>query len=107
MNNAGKLDRQIVIQQQALTYDASGGPVSNWETYKTVWANRRFKRTTERLESDQQVSSAVVEWEIRALDAPNVDASMQVVEGSDIYEIEGVLKYGREDSIVLQTKIKT
>jgi len=41
--NAGSLDRKIVIQQQTTTRDDFGGQNITWGTYKTVWANVRYK----------------------------------------------------------------
>ena len=104
--NAGYLDRKIVIQQQATTRDAFGGENITWTTYKTIWAGIAYKRTTERSESEQTVASRVVEFTIRALDAPLVDEAMRISYDSQIFEIEGVLKYGRSDKTILMTKVK-
>jgi SPP1 family predicted phage head-tail adaptor len=104
--NAGYLDRKIIIQQQTTTRDAFGGENVTWGTYKTIWAGIAYKRTTERSESEQTVASRMVEFTIRALDAPLVDEAMRISYDSQIFEIEGVLKYGRNDKIILMTKVK-
>ena len=74
--NAGYLDRKIVIEQQSTTRDDFGGENITWATYKTIWAGIAYKRTTEKTESEQTVASRVVEFTIRALDAPLVDLSL-------------------------------
>jgi SPP1 family predicted phage head-tail adaptor len=104
--NAGYLDRKIVIEQQSTTRDDFGGENITWATYKTIWAGIAYKRTTEKTESEQTVASRVVEFTIRALDAPLVDESMRISYDSQIFEIEGVLKHGRNDKTILMTKVK-
>lgn len=104
--NAGYLDRKIVIEQQSTTRDDFGGENITWATYKTIWAGIAYKRTSEKTESEQTVASRVVEFTIRALDAPLVDESMRISYDSQIFEIEGVLKHGRNDKIILMTKVK-
>lgn len=104
--NAGYLDRKIVIEQQSVVRDAFGGETVTWASYKTIWAGISYKRTSERTESEQTVASRVVEFTIRTLDAPLVDEAMRVSYDSQIFEIEGVLKYGRDDKTILMTKVK-
>ncbi len=104
--NSGYLDRYITIEQQTATRDAFGGEVVTWSTYKQIWAGISYKRTSERTESEQTVASRVVEFTIWTLDATGVDESMRISYDNQIFEIEGVLKYGRDEKTILMTKVK-
>jgi len=104
--NSGYLDEYITIQQQSVTRDAFGGEVVTWTTYKQLWAGTKYIRTSERTESEQTVASRVIEFTIWTLDAPLVDESMRISYDNQIFEIEGVLKYGRDEKTILMTKVK-
>lgn len=104
--NAGYLDRKVVIEQQSTTRDDFGGENITWETYVTIWAGIKYMRTTEGTESEQTVANRVIEFTIRSQDAPLVDETMRISYDSNIYEIEGVLKFGRNDKTILRTKQK-
>ena len=106
--NAGSLDRKIVIQSQTTTRDDFGGQNITWGTYKTVWANVRYKsqRAKESNESDQLTATRVVEFRIRTLDAPLVDEAMRVSFDSVLYDIEQIQLFGRNQDTLLITNLK-
>ncbi len=103
---AGVLDRKITIQSQSVVRDAMGGETVTWGTYKTVWAGFKPLRNMERVESGQLTATRLCEFTFRYQDAPAVDEAMQIVLGSDTYEIEGIQIWGREETIKAITKLK-
>lgn len=86
---AGRLRHQVVIEQQVTAINSSGEQDVDWETFATVWAEVAPLSARESILSEQAQSKVSARITIRALDG--VAASMRVVHGSTIYNIEGVI----------------
>lgn len=103
---SGKLDRKITINQKSVSRDAMGGETVSMVLYKTIWASFRPSRNSEKIESDEVTATRVCEFTFRYHDAPLTDESMEIVLGSDTYQIMGVQFLGRNETIKAITKLK-
>lgn len=86
---AGKLNRRIRIERPGTVPDALGQPIPGWSLVAEVWANIRHLNGIETLKADQPKS--VVKASIRIRYRTDIDASMRVVYGSAVYDIQAVL----------------
>jgi SPP1 family predicted phage head-tail adaptor len=90
---APDLGTRIVIQQRATSQTARGQQVREWTDVCTVWSRVRQANGREVL-AGQAINAAVsAVIEIRWRDG--VSASMRVVDGSRIYNVEAVVDKGR------------
>lgn len=87
---AGRLRHQVVIEQQVTALTSSGEQETNWVTFATVWAEIAPLSARESMLSEQVQSKVSVRITIRSLDG--VIASMRVVQGSTVYNVEGVIR---------------
>lgn len=86
MINVGKYRHQITIRNAATSRDAMGGVYGTGSTVATVWAEKQDWTGNEARESGQDTASLVTKFIIRY--RTDVTAKMEVVHGSDVYDIE-------------------
>lgn len=86
---AGILNRRIRIERPNTARDELGQPIPGWTLVAEVWSNIRHLNGLETLKADQPKS--VVKASIRIRFRSDVDASMRVVYGAAIYDIQAVL----------------
>lgn len=93
--NAGNMDRKIVIQ--SLT-DFGGGN-KQWDTFATVWANKRILTGREFYAAQQRQSETNVVFEIWFLE--NVNSSMRISYDNKYYDILYLEEIGRREGLKL------
>jgi SPP1 family predicted phage head-tail adaptor len=95
---AGKLSHSVQIQSLVSAQDAGTGIITeSWDTFATVWAEVRPLSAREFIAAAASQSKVTATVKIRYL--ADIKPSMRVVDGADIYQVEGVLpdpKSGRE-----------
>lgn len=89
---SGQLDRRIVLQTMASGTDSDGFPTETASTLATVWARKRFLRGDERFLGDRQQKTAEVEVEYRIRHRDDVDPTVRVKDGSELWDVEAVLE---------------
>lgn len=87
--DAGRLRHRVEIQEQDVTRDSDGGQVIGWKKIDTVWAAIEPLSARERLVAEQVQSEVTARITIRYRD--DIDASMRIKHGDDVYNIHGVL----------------
>ena len=90
---AGKLDKRVTIQQRSTTQDAYGQPVETWADVATVWAG--IEDISGREYFAAQSTQNAVQTKITIRNGLSILPAMRVVQGSDIYQIEAVLRRDR------------
>jgi len=88
--DAGKLRHRVTIQRQTVGHDSDGGRKVTWDDVATVWAAIEPLSARERLVADQVQSEVTARITIRYRD--DVDATMRVKHGDDLYNIHGVIR---------------
>lgn len=91
---AGRMDRQIVIQSAATVQDASGQPIQTWATFATVWAERKDIRGNERFAADQKMAKRTATYRMRWL--TGVNEQMRITDGGSTYYILGIADNERQ-----------
>ena len=86
---AGTLRTPLTIQQQVVTQDAIGQPLTTWTTFAEVWGDLRYKTGSEVIRADAESSAAKCSIRIRALSG--VTSGMQVTDGTTTFDIEAVM----------------
>jgi len=92
MSGAGALRNRVVIQQRqegAATQDLTGATTPVWADLATVWAEIKAAGGREALLA-QQVNASV-STTVRIRYRPDVVASMRVVFGARVFDVEAVL----------------
>lgn len=100
---AGLLNRRVQLQSFALS--SNGDPTSGtWTTTHTVYAQKMDKGSVERFATDQELAESASAYRVRYLS--DIDPTWRLVDGGDIWDIEGVLEGGgyKEESIVLVSR---
>lgn len=87
--NIGKLRHRIIIQEPVETKGTMAGTSKEWNDFHICWADVRELSGRELLRDDQVVSGVVARCFIRY--KANIDASMRVVHGDKVYQIESVI----------------
>lgn len=82
-------DSRVTIQQPGTGQDETGEPVESWVPVATVWATIRHVSGLSAIKSGADVS--VVKASIRINWRTGIDASMRVMHGATVYDIEAVL----------------
>lgn len=86
---AGRLTRQITLQAPPTGQDESGNPLTGWTDVATVWAS------IVDLSGREYIAAAAVQnavqTKITLRYRQGIVASMRVLHGEDIYNIEAVL----------------
>jgi SPP1 family predicted phage head-tail adaptor len=86
---AGTLRTPLTIQQQAVTQDAIGQPLTTWTTFAEVWGDLRYKSGAEVIRADAE--SSAVKCSIRIRYLAGVTAGMRVTDGATTFDIEAVM----------------
>jgi SPP1 family predicted phage head-tail adaptor len=89
MMRAGKLRRQLVIQQAIETQDSTGAVTIIWGTFATVWGSVEPLRGREFWAAKELQAQVSTRIRIRYL--AGVTPKMQVVDGDKLYLIEAVI----------------
>lgn len=103
--NPGQLDRRIEIQQMTETRDAGGGSKQTWSYFCQLWAKKDQAPGAEQVNADRRESINTVTWTTRYSSA--VTTKMRIVDGDDIYNIEGIAEIVRRRLMRLITKQTT
>lgn len=102
MVNAGKYTESVIIRNPATTRDALGGVYGAGTTLATVWAEKQDWTGSEAQENGQDTATLRTKFIIRW--RSDVLPKMQVVHGSDVYDIEVVMDYdGTKRELTLET----
>lgn len=96
---AGKLDREITIQQATLTQDSFGEPDAVWTDYATLWAQVIGIRAEERVVSGRVLAVKVNRFRTRY--KSGITEKMRIKYDSDYYNVRGITEIGRQDGLEL------
>lgn len=97
---AGKLIHRVIIQEPIETKGAMGGTTKTWVNFHASWADVREMSGRELNQSDQVASKVIATCFIRY--KSNLDASMRLLHGDNIYQIESVInKDGKKKMLEL------
>ena len=88
IDQAGQLDRRIIIQGFSESTDTFGQEVKSFSTLDTVWANVKEKIGSEGEEGDMIASTKKVEFIIRY--RTDVNEQMRILYNSNIYKIQTI-----------------
>ena len=99
---AGKLDRQILIEQNTPVQDGFGQPIESWGTLATVWAEKLNPKVAEKYVGDKFVPTRSIVWRIRF--RGDVTELMRVVYNSNNYGIIGTYEEGRRKYLIVVTE---
>lgn len=103
MVNAGKFTESIVIRNPATTRDSLGGVYGSGSTVATVWSEKQDWTGSEAQENGQDTATLRTKFIIRW--RSDVLPKMQVVHGSDVYDIEVVMDYdGSKRELTLECR---
>ncbi len=91
MVNAGKYTHSIIIRSPSTSRDALGGVYGTGSTLATVWAEKQDWTGSEARENGRDNATLRTKFIIRY--RSDVLPKMQVVHGSDVYDIEVVMDY--------------
>lgn len=86
---AGALRHLVTLQSMAPSRDAAGGVIKTWTSVITAWADIRYLNGLETMRADAPV--AVARASIRIRYRPDVVASMRVLYGVTVFDIQSVL----------------
>jgi len=105
--NAGSLDREVTIEQQAEA--ASGYPTETWiELESGVWMSKQDMRGNERFRAAQLSAGFDTRWELQwrdDMDPDYVDVpkTRRLVYRGRTYDITAAVEIGRREGIALFT----
>ena len=88
IDQAGQLDRRILIQRFSESTDGFGQEVKTYSGLAYVWANVKEKIGSEGEEGDMIASTKKVEFIIRY--RTDVDEQMRILYNSNIYKIQTI-----------------
>ena len=103
--NAGKYRHQIVIRNPAAdaSRDSFGGRKGAGTTVATVWAEKQDWTGQELNEANRETASVTTKWKTRY--RTTILPKMQIVHGSDIYEILNVLDFdGTKRELTIESR---
>ena len=86
---AASFNQRICLQKFISTQDSFGDTRGAWRDIATVWADIRYLNGKEYLASQIEVNKASVSIRIRWRN--DIEPTMRVLHGNDIYNIEAVL----------------
>jgi SPP1 family predicted phage head-tail adaptor len=86
---AGALNRRVRIEKRQAAQDESGGPADAWVELATVWASILFLNGREFATSGSEASAASASIRVRW--RTDVDATMRVIHGGRIFNVQAVL----------------
>ena len=95
MTIAHRLNKRVTLQKKVKGKAPGGAPAETWENVITtgdgkIWAGKRDLTGRQYVAAGGTQNSVQTEWEIRG--RAGVIASMRIVHGADIYDIEAVLE---------------
>lgn len=96
---AGRLDREITIQQATETNDSYGSVQVVWSTYASPWAQVIAVRAEERVVSGRILATKVNRFRIRY--DSGITEKMRIVYESENYNIRGISEIGRQEGMEL------
>lgn len=97
---AGRLRHQITIEQPIRTRDEYGEDVASYQTFVTVWANKRQPGGREMFTENVTEAEIKTIFEIRFRD--DIDESMRVNWKGNYFDIQAITDpTGREEALVL------
>ncbi len=105
MINAGKYRHSITIRNPAAdsSRDSFGGRKGTGSTVATVWAEKQDWSGSEINEANRETATVTTKWKIRY--RTGILPKMQVVFGSDVYEILNVLDFdGTKRELMLESR---
>ena len=96
---AGRMDRYLTIQKKVNSKDNDGATIETWSTRTYCWGEKRNLNMSERLQASAVESNISARYYVRY----DTDISVQdrIVDGSDTYEILGILEIGRKKGLEL------
>ena len=100
---SGKLDKRITIQSLTTTQDALGELVNTWVTVCVVSASVNDLTGREFIASGSLIDSVLTKIEIRY--RTDITASMRILLGQQIYNIEAVLHQNQKSLILMSKRI--
>lgn len=101
MIQAGRMDRQIVIQAASESRDAAGGAILSWSTFATVWAERHDLVGREYFTAGQSERAEIEStWRIRYLNG--LTNKHRFTHGGETYDIESIAVIGRNEGMELR-----
>lgn len=103
--NAGKYRHRVTIRNAPAnsSRDTFGRRKGTGTTVCTVWAEKQDWQGGEISEGKREIASVTTKWMIRY--RTDVTSDMQVVHGSDVYDIASVLDFdGRKRELVLLSR---
>ncbi|QRX82248.1 phage head closure protein [Glaciimonas sp. PAMC28666] len=96
---AGRLTRRITLQSPPTGQDESGNPLTGWTDIATVWAS------IVDLSGREYIAAAAVQnavqTKITIRYRQGIVASMRVVHGENIYNVEAILGQGRKALLLM------
>jgi len=100
----GKLDRRITLQSASVTADSFGQAVRTYSTLAEVWAMVEYRGVPKEGDETEKLTSVnKVRFTIRY--RSDLDATIKVSWKGNTYEVEGVSLQGREQYIILDTRL--
>lgn len=99
---AGGFDRQIVIEQRAVTRDAVGSEVESWSTFAEVWAQKKDTSGREFYASNMESGEVTTKFTIRYLAGLQMD--MRIKYDGLVYDIENISEIGRKRGIEISAR---
>lgn len=96
--SAAALKRRIVIEKLTLTPNSTGGQVSSWSTFATVWASIEPKTTDERFFA-QRIEPLTTHY-VRMRYLAGVLASMRIVYSGRVFQIKSVINVNEESQFL-------
>ncbi len=98
----GKLNRQILIQQNTPVQDGFGEPIESWGSLATVWAEKMSPKVAERYTGHQFNGTRSIVWRVRW--RSDVTELMRVVYNSINYDIIGTYELGMNQDLIIVTE---
>lgn len=102
--DAGRYDREIVIEFLTTTQSSIGEPVETWTTFAPVWAQVLTKGGQEFFKSDQVAAEADKFFRIRYL--PGLKRKMRILYEDEYYDIYDLAEgYERKKDHIIAAKV--
>lgn len=98
-------NHRIKIQQRGTAQDEAGQPIEAWTDVAQIWADIRDITGREFVAASAELSE--VTTKIRIWRRGDVTAGMRVLRGATIYNIRAPLDEGRDDTLLMCTKVAT
>jgi SPP1 family predicted phage head-tail adaptor len=101
MLNIGLLNTRIALQRQSKTVSPTGGTITAWTDFATVWAEIVTASASEFLTGFGEAQSSATVFRIRWRDGLTI--ADRIVLNSRAYEIKEIVELGRRDGLELRT----